>query len=614
MTSDVNPQTIGVGFEYFTAGTQPSEKGVVPAQRNTLRTYNLHDSTGKVRSDIGGFEITINDFSQGLNHPEGPFSRHSNGYSWSDFITSRPNELVPPITVYGGSTPGTVSGDKVGVHHARVFDTLIVGCASGNNASLSKPTSATDPTLTAIAYSPSAAICSLTKFKISGAERLLVGRVGSAAQVLSDASGTVETTMHTTSASLWGCIVSGVNASSPGVDMLLLYAGTGLFRKSSDSTMTTTLGTADWTVPAGGFAVGAMKPAGRAEKAVWAFPKATNTAGALKSGAEKLMELWVTDMELATMDPLRLTHLPNGILGAVIWREGVVAFDDTTVVFWDGQTEYNLSIFEARTQPFHSSAFQTSNLLTSDYSPRARALCADGPNLYCIWQRIDNAGANSQFVYVDQYVYETGQWHNLIQGLALQSSGTTLDISLCGTGGAPFDYATRSAYFRADQYTEQFRPFYVARPGESYLWQNSQGSGSTTTNIPNYSTGRLLGPRWWLDGIKLNPKVITEVEFGGNLDLGGAGVWTLRVQVFGNQQDGTRETAYDKTFSQGKPMWDYVIKNTGHVNIFDLQVYLLATGGGVRTIPTLLPLTIRGVYSKDRRKLVTQAQLASVTG
>src|SRR5690242_14198596 len=87
--------TIGPGFDYLTAGTQPSEKGVAPAQKNTLRLY---DQKGDEKYNIGRGEITIYSFAeQGYNHPEGDFSQNSNGFAWSELITNRPGELLPPV-------------------------------------------------------------------------------------------------------------------------------------------------------------------------------------------------------------------------------------------------------------------------------------------------------------------------------------------------------------------------------------------------------------------------------------------------------------------------------------------------------------------------------------
>src|ERR1043165_6947665 len=140
--------TSASGFNFTTAGTQPSEKGVAPAQRNTLR---LWDQKGDP-TNIGRGEITIYDFSQqGYNHPEGPFSQNSNGFAWSSLVTNRTNEMVPARATTG-SFAFTPTGNFVGFHSAAAFGTLIFGTGSGSGAALGKQTSSTNPLPTAITY------------------------------------------------------------------------------------------------------------------------------------------------------------------------------------------------------------------------------------------------------------------------------------------------------------------------------------------------------------------------------------------------------------------------------------------------------------------------------
>jgi hypothetical protein len=600
--------TIGAGFDYLTAGTQPSEKGVAPGQKNTLRLY---DQKGDP-ANIGRGEITVYDFSQqGYNHPEGDFSQHSNGFAWSELVTHRPGELVPPLAVQSLQA-AALTGNLVGLHSANAFSTLIMGAGSAANLSLWNASSLTDFRPSVITYSPAAEICSLTTTLASGAERLAVGHVGQPVKLMSDATGTVASTMHADTNSCWGIILSGINATTAGVPVMLMYCGTTIKTKATDADMTTALVATvpPTTVNAGGFAIGAIKAAGRAQRAYWAIPKVSNTSGALKFGAEAYMDVKSTDMTGSDLLPHKLDYLPNGILGAVPYRDGFLMHDGYHVVYWDGDDEYDLGLFRRRTQ-----AGQTTNAIDSDERKRVRSLITNGPECGVIWQWFDANATLPGSLYMELYNYEAGSWHNFGAPIILTATGAVPDVLLTGAGGLPVSFASRAAYVWTKT-DARFQAWFLPRPAESLLWQISTGAGGTdTTGMPTFDDGcSLLGCRWWLDEvppgsipgtrtIKRAPKVITEVEFDGNLDHGGTAVWTFNVKVQGRGIDGTSTlTAYDKTFEQGKPSGDYLKKNAPaqRANIQDVQFYLTATAtSGGRKIPQLLPLTVRFAYSKD---------------
>ncbi len=604
--NDVSLSTIGSGFDYLTTGTQPSEKGVAPAQKNTLRLY---DAPGDPKN-IGRGEIIINDFSQqGHNHPEGAFSQHANGFSWSDLMTGQPNEMFPPTTTTAYSTP-VASGNGISFPWASAFGTFFFGLGSGANVSLLKQTSATDPTPAAVTFSPGADICSLTRTVTNGAERLAVGMVGTATKLLSDAAGTVAATMHTDTNSMWGMIVSGINGTDAGVPVQLIYSGTTIKTKATNADQTTALVATNpaTTVNAGGFAIGALKAGGRAQRAFWGIPQTTTTAGALKFSAEVMLDIMSTDMTGADLLPVKLLYLPFGIRGAVPYRDGIVAWDDTHIVYWDGEHEYDLNIFKRRPSPN-----LTPNEINPDFKRRIRSVAVEGPSIYCLWQTFYSPASLPGTVYLEYYNYETGSWHNAGATYTLTTTGAAVDIVLNGAMGMPLSAQTRRAYFRSAT-DAVYVTHYIPRPAESTLWQNSQGTASSSTGIPQYQTGSLFGTRWRLDeffpsaikgttSIERLPKVITEAEFNGNLDFGGTNTWTFQVQVQGRGIDGTTVlTAYNQTFSQGKVSADYVKHNPPRLraNIQDVQLFLTATASGaVRTIPQLLPFTIRFAYSKD---------------
>lgn len=615
--------TIGGGFDYLTAGTQPSEKGVAPAQKNTLRLY---DQKGDP-PNIGRGEIVINDFSQqGFNHPEGDFSLHSNGFAWATLATHRPNELTPPLARNGDNPAPT--GNFVGFHNAYMFDTFFVGIGSGANKSLFKQTSATNPTLSAITYSPAAEICSLTATLANGAGRLAVGHVGQPVKLMSDAAGTVASTMDVSTNSCWGIIVSGINATDAGVPVLLMYCGTSIKTKATNADMTTALVATvpPTTVNAGGFAIGALKAGGRAQRAYWAIPKLSNTVGNLKFGAELyLNDIMSTDMTGSDLLPVDFKYMPNGVLGAVPFRDGILMHDGQHVVYWDGDHEYDLGLFRRRVRVRTSAdVLNTTNVLDGDERRRIRTLVVNGPECGVIWQSYDANASVTQYAYFEVYNFESGTWHNFGNHAPLGGTTAAVTLVLPGTGGAVVAPDTRVVrVFDTVSSTTSVHSWVFPRPAESLLWQNSLGSGTSTTGAPVYvvnftdSTRSLLGCRWWLDElppgslpgtntIKRAPKVITDVEFDGNLDHGGSTAdWQLNVQLQGRGIDGTTTyTAYNETFTRGLTSKDYRKRNapTKRANIRDVQLVLTASAVNSSTvykIPQLLPITVRFAYSKD---------------
>lgn len=611
---------VGIGgFDYYTAGTVPVERGAETPLKNTLRVW---DQAGDPKR-IGRGEVVIYDFSQGLNHPEGPFSKNSNGYAHGTLVANRPNELSFPPTG-GASASGGDTGNFVGLHSAYAFGTMFIGSGGVANKALHKQTSANDPTPTAITYSPAAEICSLSVTLASGAQRLAVGHVGQPVKLMSDASGTVASTMHTSTNSCWGIIMSGLNATTPGTPVLLLYCGTTIGTKASDADMTTAITTTQTGVNAGGFAIGAVKPGGRAQRAFWAIPRVSNSSGALKYGAEAMMDVWSTDMAANDFTPLTFTFLPNGILGAVPYRTGILMHDGQRVVYWDGEREYDFGIFRRRVVAYYASGstpnylgYQTTNVIDSDMKCRVRQLIVNGPECGAIWEMNDVNASDSTLLFVETYSFENEGWHQNINFLATTASSTPLFH--LSAGGAPLSPDTRHVYcFFTSNGT--FVYWYLTRPGESLLWNVAQGNGGTaTTNVPVFNSGYVLGPRWWLDAvppgalpgaptIQKLPKVITEVEFGGNWGYSASDA-SLFIRVYGRGLDGTSiHTAYEDTFAPSKPAADYKRRNppSKRANVTDFQAFAYGTPGSTsRKQAQLLPWTIRFAYSKDGKPITS---------
>ncbi len=599
------------GYDYLTAGTQPSEKGVAPAQRNTCRLWNQPGDPPW----LGRGELVINDFSQqGLNHPDGDFSTNSNGLSRSDFVTLRTGELIPPPNTISLSDSAIAS--VVGFHTAYTLGTLFMGAGTTANHALYKETSAGDPTPVAITYPPTGSICSLTRILISAGERLLIGHVGAAAKIISTNIGTIETTMHTDTASLWGALLSPVNAdgSKPGVPMLLLYSGTQIGYLSADATMTVAP-TKTHTVPAGGIAIGIIKPAGRGQQAFWGIPRVSNASGALVNPGS-YMDIYATPVDGGSdYLPVTLRSMPFGIKGAIPFRDGILMWDDTHVVYWDGNDDFDLGLFRRRLTGIFSNPADP--LLNHDYVYVIKGVFTDGVTCGVVYQSYDNGGVGASQLtstYCEMYNFETSSWNNA--GASFTSPIADLGY-LCN--GSVMSPTGLRMWFLSDLSPEIIHGFFIPRAYESLLWQHSIGVGSVTTSpvMPTYlTTGTGLSPRWRIDqdppgvvigtrSIARSPKVIYETEFNGDLgqDYQSTISWSFVLQVQGFDVSGTLRTAYNQTFASYMPPAHYLRKNpaTAWTNIVDIQLYFSATNSNsnVRALPKLLPFTIRFAYIKD---------------
>lgn len=609
MSEFQNIQGIG-GFDYFVAGSKPRVVPVASSQRNTLRVYDQRGDP----PNRGRFEIIVRDFSlMGNNHPEGDFSLHSNGYSWSSMMTAVPGELTPAPTDRALGRPLTPTSGLTGVHYATQFGRFFIGggSVSGTGLRIEDVVGGSIPDITSItSFAPASDICSVTATVASGAQRLAVGTTGNPVVLLHDVSASVTTTMHTDTNSCWGIILSGINATTAGVPVMLMYCGTSIKTKATDASMTTALVATvpPTTVNAGGRAVGAVKAAGRAQRAYWLIPPYSNTNGSLKFGAEDLMFLWSTDMTGSDLTPQAMRFLPNGMYQAEPFKDGILMHDGRSVIYWDGEEEWDLSMLAKRSQ-----LAQSTNVLTGGDARVVRQVFHNGAECGAIWQTYVRDGTATGHLVAEIYRFEAGSWHNVSQHIATGTN--TADVSIPLSVGSPISPYSRFLYFFDSLVTNDvLHTTYIPPAAESYYWRHNEGSTSTSSALPNYATSSLLGCRWWLDAsppgelpgsrtIRRAPKAITEVEFGGNLDPGGSAGWTFNVKVQGRGIDGTTTlTAYDQTFNQGQNSAHYIRANpvSSWANIQDVQLYLTVTAAGTtKKIPNLLPITIRGMYSKD---------------
>src|SRR3990167_7851590 len=129
-----------------------------------------------------GWKLSVFDTRGGLNRVAGDYERDYDRAASSTLWTDDYRRLIlPPLTSTDASPDPTLGTTPV-LAYANVFGTTIIGLGSGANISLVKPTSATDPTLTAVTFTPTAQVTCLVPVVLGGDGfdlRCLIGYVGS---------------------------------------------------------------------------------------------------------------------------------------------------------------------------------------------------------------------------------------------------------------------------------------------------------------------------------------------------------------------------------------------------------------------------------------------------
>lgn len=266
-----------------------------PAGENYMTSYYI-EKYNALRVDL-----YFNDFSGGIDAQirqigDGVFT---NALAYASALAGSRTLVLPPLL-----TADATSTNEIGELDALSSCFLLDGSTprwlvAGGDVQ-NKCLFALGATLTAQTYNPGANIISLTTVKIATAvERVIVGREGSAAQVLTTFAGspTVSGTMHANTSSLWGVIRTTLNSTTPGAENLLLYCNGGLYILSS----TAAIGDAPTAVltnwPDGGYAIGICTAStDGVAAAYWAHPVNDLTVSALAEAGTP-MKLVRTNLE-----------------------------------------------------------------------------------------------------------------------------------------------------------------------------------------------------------------------------------------------------------------------------------------------------------------------------
>lgn len=500
-------------------------------KRNRYRVVRtVNEGTDNDPRWVRYWEVTFRSFAGGM----GPLIQDwdDNGYNDNFAVCEGLDASIPGYLILTRDTiadaPLTPTGTFAGIHSANIFDSFFVAIGSGTNVSLLKETSASDPTLVAVTYNPTgtSSICSLSTAVVGSTttdRRLIVGLTEDPAQIVGDASGTVDATMHADTERLWGLVQTWLPGTSGFV--IQLYSG-----GASGAAAIRTLLTSDATgtqptsvtpdLPNGGFAVAdhEIQLSGSAPRTYWVIPKEDlSTASMLQFGAEKLG--YVTSFDLYGKDPqtLAFNDMPNGVKIACAaygydGQLGVAASDGDQIVWHDGTREYLIPWRADRAEEMTDLGNPDIN---SNYRYYIRGLFARGSRLYYQVSYINPSTSSDSFNWWEFYDFTTDTIHvsNLY---ATNSNNSTAVQGVLASGPMPFSRQTQNIYTYSsiqDNFYYQFLPF----PHENPFWvYRRSDAGSSLTGKVVETSGTLVTPQLQLPDTVGLLSCVDEIAYGGD--------------------------------------------------------------------------------------------------
>lgn len=578
---------------YFRNSTLGSSHRTPP--RNEFRPSQLRK--GRNTLPIVQWTLILRDFSGGMGVFAGPFDQYNNRYMAARKIdASVPGYLLNGQLVSSASSP-VPTGNKMGVHYLNIFDTMIWGVGSGANVSLIKETSATDPTPTAITYTPTGSITGLFPAVIGGAtaaQRMLVCRSGAnAIQIVSTATGTVDATMDSSTNGAWG----GLQTSLPGFP-IIIYAGNTLLNSLTAASATGDAATGVISVPAGGtmlgeFALGQGTPLG------WMLlPKSDVTAGALLAGSEKPMFLHHFNLEGTDLQKFNFKSFPNGIYQCVFVNNGWIATDKTRVSFHDGTNEQDLGLFDE--QPHAVDATNLNYNISSNFRFECRGFATLGDTPLALCALIDTTSAVSTLMFWKRYDWDAKAWHYMGEATSNEA------IMAGGNGHGVSNNTNFTQMYNAT--TAAWKRIQALPSGQNPYTQNRKTSGAgSSTGSQVEAAAEIWSVIWSLPGCEGYPSVIEEIRYNGDVWAGGSGAsveWRVA-----RETDALTELSATMSFASAiTAVFDATTRTGGQHKSFgdnksafyNLWLYgLLTRGSDSRMFPTGLPIVIRGLTFMD---------------
>ena len=475
---------------------------------------------------------------------------------------------LPPLSSVT-ATPDPTAVNATVVSYANIFGTLIWAVGEGVNVTLVKEASATNPTPTAITFTPNNEIYAMAPLVIGGASAdLQLAVVGEGVgEILSDAAATSSGDMHANTALCWGIIQSPLPDGT-----IHVYRGTtwGTMLKTgaigADPTVTLS------NVPAGGYLVGWNSSifSGQA-RIIAVIPRRGLNLPMPRFQLERLGDLVAVDKDGTTMVDVRLPIPLKGIQWCSLFRDGIVYSDGFEAAYFDGRVSRHLRLFE--------NAEPNSNL-----TYRVRGFYVRGARLFIEVNKIasTNGSGNTQRA-VWEYDWDLGASYPVTLWEQLSATGVQ---GIGGGPGLPVSDQTGFGHIYADG---SWRRSYLPAFGESLYQLRQTASAGATTGIQFATAATASLPSLIFPApITYSPKMVDRMFFGGELRSGE----TVKLTFGGVNHTFTAPAAAAindasriREFTRNQDFWLFAD---------DGEIVLTQQAANTYSTPNALPLVIEG--------------------
>ncbi len=528
--------------QQFDPGEQPlpGSPGAALALAHYTNTLNvIQQDKAAIAGNYQDSELTLYDLSGGLNKVWGRmFPRYlgvetgdSNRTSVANGIDpSQPGQLaLSPLRtaqgVYSGSSDAHTES-----HCWTMFNNQLIIAAGfgGANFALYNEATTGSPGLTAITYTPGARIACLLRTWVGTTERLIVGKEGAAAEVLSTAFANVAT-MDTATSSMWGIIRTQAGS---GTDLYLIYSGTGnsaTIKTLSTASAITAAPTASLSgINGGGCGIGlaniAIAPGNVVSRAAWLIPRVGSTTTMYSTGSN--FDPPKADIMHCTTDGLDLqrliTRLPF-VSWAIVY-DGILYYTDGKRIMMNNGVEHDLGWITER-EP------------NSDFLSLCAGLGVANGSLVAKHVHLSLTGDHSgTYIQHEKYDPRTKTWN------PLDSQGALNDVANDTYAGPAIVTTKRSSYpmgamaFSETSFNLYHIPvtpvtvndYYVFVPPDGYSQFWLYRRTGSTAGQPFEANGTWDSPALLLPHpLTGYPTVITDITIMGDVAAGGLGGSTL---------------------------------------------------------------------------------------
>lgn len=525
-TSYTPPKVSGYFNDKLYAAGLPIAPGAQPLPGEPKFTSRVVSESAE--GTLIQWRVVVDDMTGGIGPVYGPFNENFNKYlgSWGGvygpLVNARYKGYLMPAMIQTVASSTGVDTDANGLHSAEVFDVLFMGIGGAANKALFRE-AATPPGITAITYSPASDITCLAPVVVGSAtidRRLAVGRLSGNVQIIGDAVGTIDATMHNDTSGCWG-IIQSFTVDTVYTNPLLIYSQNAIRYLSQTSVETAAPTSVLTNVPNGGYALGLCRLNGSPMMAFWVWPQENLAASMLTHGNEKVGRIVATNLETSTTYQEFSLGLPYVRAAIVVNESAIIATDGNRIVYYDG-----------RSGP-RDLGWPGDRIPNSDITYVCRALRWRANQLYVNVEYQDSVGATAVSTW-EVYDFLTSKWH-IDDGGGVSSSGTR--IMTLPAGAIP--HSTQSGF----AYVADFAPMtyhYLAEPARNpFHHLRKTASAGASTGKAFYSILTMWTPRWELPGLEGAPKIVSRIWCLGDLDSAGVLSTDADISVQIVEQSGT---------------------------------------------------------------------------